>query len=52
MNKIEKEKLENITGGGSITAAGIVVLAISAVSVLISGIFQGYTHPRGCNEKA
>ena len=51
MKQIDNNKLEQITGGSaSVGIFGVVTLAITAISVFVSGIFEGFTHPRGCNE--
>lgn len=51
MTKLDNEKLEEISGG-SVTfgTIGIIFLAFTAISALVSGIVSGYTHPKGCNE--
>ncbi len=52
MKKVDNSNLEKITGGGAISLGGVLLLTFGALSILISGIFQGYTNPRGCNEKS
>ena len=46
INKIEKEELERISGGG-IEWIGI-GLGIAALVVFLSGVFEGYTNPGRC----
>lgn len=46
MQKIADKELENITGG-EISAWAYVVA--SAIAIFISGIIEGYTHPKSCN---
>ncbi len=51
MKKIEAQELEKINGGSaSVGMVGAIILAVTSVSIIISGIFKGYTNPRGCNE--
>lgn len=45
---INEEKLEKIKGGG--TSAIWIGLGVSAVIVFISGVIEGITHPKGCEE--
>ena len=47
LKEIEKENLEQITGGTAISIwTGIV---IAAIVVFISGIIEGITNPERCN---
>ena len=46
MKKISNKKLEKIVGG-EITVWTI--LAVSAIVIFISGVIEGYTHPKACN---
>ena len=51
MERIEEEKLNNISGGSvTLGTVGIIFLAFTAISALVSGFLDGYTHPKGCNE--
>lgn len=51
MEKVDIKNLDKITGGSaSVGMVSVVFLAITTVSVLLSGIFSGYTNPRSCNE--
>lgn len=47
MKVIESEKLDKITGG----SYGWVAAAIAAVTIFLSGVFEGYTHPKKCNNE-
>ena len=45
---IKEEQLENIKGGAAITIwTGI---AITAIVVFLSGVIEGITNPKKCNE--
>ena len=47
IQKIEKEQLEKIKGGATITIwTGI---AIAAIVVFLSGVIEGITNPERCN---
>ncbi|MBR4619135.1 MAG: hypothetical protein IKO49_07510 [Bacilli bacterium] len=51
MKKLENNKLEGVVGGAaSIGIFGGIILAVTTISVFISGVLEGFTHPRGCNE--
>lgn len=51
MEKLDEEKLTSISGGSmTLGAIGIMFLAFSAVTALVSGFLDGFTHPKGCNE--
>ncbi len=45
MQKIKKKDLEKITGGE--VSVWVYVVA-AAITVFISGIIEGYTHPKSC----
>ena len=47
MVKIEDDKLENIKGGGY----GWIGALIAAVTIFVSGVFEGYTHPKKCGDE-
>lgn len=49
MQKIKKKELENITGG---EVSVWVYVVTSAIAVFISGIIEGYTHPKSCNNRS
>ncbi len=46
MKKIEDKNLENIIGG---EVTMMTVFIVSAIVVFISGIIDGYVHPKSCN---
>lgn len=48
METINNDKLEKIKGGALITVWG--GLAISAIVIFVSGIIEGLTNPKRCNE--
>ena len=45
--KIDDAKLENIKGGGY----GWIGALIAAVTIFVSGVFEGYTHPKKCSDE-
>lgn len=47
MERISDEQLETINGGGS--AAIWIGLAITAITVFLSGIVDGITNPKSCD---
>ena len=47
MVKIDDAKLENIKGGGY----GWIGALIAAVTIFVSGVFEGYTHPKKCSDE-
>ena len=47
MVKIADDKLENIKGGGY----GWIGALIAAVTIFVSGVFEGYTHPKKCGDE-
>jgi len=47
IKKISDENLEKINGGGS--AAIWIGLAITAITVFLSGIVDGVTNPKSCD---
>lgn len=47
MKKINDNNLAKIKGGSS----GWIALTIAAVTIFISGVFEGYTHPKKCNNE-
>ncbi len=48
IEKISDENLEKINGGG--TSAIWIGLAITAITIFISGIIDGFTNPKNCGE--
>ena len=51
MEKLEEEKLANISGGSiSLGTIGIIFLVFTSAAALVSGFLDGFTHPKGCNE--
>ena len=51
MKKLNEKELENIYGGSaSIGVVGTIFLAFTTISVIVSGIFKGYTTPGACND--
>jgi len=51
MKKVDEKELERINGGSAtVGMVGAIIMAVTSVSIIISGIFKGYTNPRGCNE--
>ena len=46
MVKIDDAKLENIKGG-----YGWIGALIAAVTIFVSGVFEGYTHPKKCSDE-
>ncbi len=44
MKKLTDEQLTQIKGGSS----GWIAFAIVSATIFLSGIFQGYTHPKSC----
>ena len=44
MEILEKEKLEKINGGSVWTG-----IAIAVIIVFLSGVLEGFTNPRRCN---
>ena len=47
MVKIDDAKLENIKGGGY----GWIGALIAAVTIFVSGVVEGYTHPKKCSDE-
>lgn len=51
MRKLNDNELEKIDGGAvSVGVVGAIILAVTSISVIASGIFKGYTNPGGCND--
>ncbi len=46
INSVSEEKLEKIEGGGA--AAIWIGIAISAAVIFISGVIEGFTNPKAC----
>lgn len=47
MKKITKKELTNIIGG---EVSVWVYIVTSAIAIFISGVIEGYTHPRACDK--
>lgn len=50
LKKISDENLELIKGGSASVIVGVGLVVIAAI-VFISGVFEGFTNPRRCNNE-
>ncbi len=48
MQKITKEEMKKVDGGGGISATTVVILITGLIS-FVTGIFHGYANPKKCN---